>query len=346
MKVSTDSGRKIDEIASEWLVRRDSEAWSDADQRGFDAWLNESPLHRVAFLRIEHVWERASRLEALGAGARRGEVPPAGQWNFSPFANAADIERHCDRRGIVHSGRVRAIAASFLLAAALGLAWSVWPVGPAYRTPVGGLAVVPMADGSTITLNTDSRIRVAMSEKERRVELERGEAFFDVAKDPGRPFVVDAGDQRVIAVGTQFSVRREGNEIRVVVTEGRVRVEPEGREPVASREPLSAGAVALANDAGVLLQQQALPEAQEALSWRTGMLVFRDLTLTEAVAEFNRYNTRKIIIEDPGIATLRIAGSFRATNLDAFARLLERGYPLHAQYADDRIILRGTQLPP
>lgn len=346
MKVSTDSVRKIDEIASEWLVRRDSEAWSDADQRGFDAWLNESPLHRVAFLRIEHVWERASRLEALGAGVRRGEVPPPGQWNFSPFANATDIERHRDRRGIARSGRVRVIAASFLLAAAFGLAWSVWPAGPAYRTPVGGLAVVPMADGSTITLNTDSRIRVAMSGQERRVELERGEAFFDVAKDPGRPFVVDAGDQRVIAVGTQFSVRREGDAIRVVVTEGKVRVEPEGRESVAAREPLTAGAVALANNAGVLLQQQALPDAQEALSWRTGVLVFRDLTLTEAVAEFNRYNTRKIVIEDPGIATLRIAGSFRATNLDAFARLLERGYPLHARYADDRIILRGTQLPP
>lgn len=344
--MSTDSVRKIDEIASEWLARRDSEAWSDADQRGFDAWLDESPLHRVAFLRIEHVWERASRLEALGAGVRRGEVPPPGQWNFSPFANAADIERDRDRSGIARSGRVRAIAASIALAAALGLAWSVWPAGPAYRTPVGGLAVVPMADGSTITLNTDSRIRVTMSEKERHVELERGEAFFDVAKDPGRPFVVNAGDQRVIAVGTQFSVRREGDEIRVVVTEGRVRVEPEGHASVAAREPLTAGAVALANNAGVLLQQQALPEAQEALSWRTGVLVFRDLTLTEAVAEFNRYNSRKIVIEDPGIATLRIAGSFRATNLDAFARLLERGYPLHARYADDRIILKGTQLPP
>jgi len=95
------------------------------------------------------------------------------------------------------------------------------PGGTRYSTPVGEIASVPMRDGSKVTLNTDSQIRVTLTDSERRVDLKYGEAFFEVSKDPKRPFVVNAGGKRVIAVGTQFSVRRDANDIQVVVTEGR-----------------------------------------------------------------------------------------------------------------------------
>lgn len=346
--MSTESHKKIDEAAGNWLARRDSGEWTEADQRRFDQWLNESPLNRVAYLRIEHIWERAQRLQALGAGIPASEVPPPGRWVLSPFFDKA-------RRTAPVSGfsglfetadagtgrKVRALAAGILLAAALGTAWYSWPSGSSYRTPIGGLASVPMSDGSKVTLNTDSAIRVAVTEKERRVELQQGEAFFEVAKDPKRLFVVRAGNKRVIAVGTKFSVRREAEDIQVIVTEGRVRVETEGKRQSGSAESLVAGTVAHASDAGVLLQKKQLTEAEESLSWREGVLIFHELTLADAVAEFNRYNARKIVIEDPRVAALRVAGNFRANNVDAFVRLLERGYPLRVEARDDQILLKA-----
>jgi transmembrane sensor len=203
-----------------------------------------------------------------------------------------------------------------------------------------------MADGSKVTLNTDSQIRISLTDTERRVELGHGEAYFEVSKDPNRPFIVRAGSKRVIAVGTKFSVRREGDDIEVVVTEGKVRLEDSagGRESRADGSAdvfLTPGSVARADEAGVLVQRMTLPEAEEQLSWRTGVLMFRDQSLQEAVAEFNRYNERKIVIEDPAVASLKIEGNFRATNLEAFVRLLESGFPVRAELKPDQIVLRS-----
>ena len=88
-----------------------------------------------------------------------------------------------------------------------------------------------------------------------------------------------------------------------------------------------------------MVQKESLSETQEQLAWRTGILMFRDQTLAEAAAEFNRYNKRKIVISDPGVADLRIEGNFRATNVDAFVRLLENGFPVHATETDSQVVL-------
>jgi len=354
--MTSERHRAIDEAAGDWLARRDTGTWSEADQAAFDRWLNESPLHRVAFLRLENIWENSRRLKALGAGIAPGEVPPSGSWNLSPFFERAEspqtmapssneqdaLHAPTGQRSVEHERRrvLRALAAAVLLVVALSTGWLLWPTGVTYRTPVGGTASVPMSDGSKVTLNTNSQVRIALTEHERRIELERGEAFFEVAKDLQRPFVVSAGDQHVIAVGTKFSVRREADEVVVVVTEGRVRVQMAAQSTRIDAAPLlSAGTIAHASDAGVLLEEKPVAEAEEALSWRSGVLVFRDVTLAEAVAEFNRYNTRPVIIEDDDIAEFTVAGNFRATNVDAFVRLLERGYPLRVEQRDDRIVL-------
>ena len=202
---------------------------------------------------------------------------------------------------------------------------------------------MPMQDGSKITLNTDSENRVTVTAKERHVDLQQGEAFFEVAQDRARPFVVHAGNKRVIAVGTKFSVRRDARDVEVVVTEGKVRIET-GERPgrpgkADAGTVVTAGTIAQASDEGVLLQTKQLAEAEESLSWRQGVLVFRQMTLAEASAEFNRYNTRKIVFEDPRVADLRVAGSFRADNVEAFVRLLERGYPLRAEERGDQFVL-------
>ena len=343
---ATESHSAIEAQAADWLARRDSGECSAADQVRFEQWLNESPANRVAFLRLEQVWERSHRLQALGAGRQGSEIPVPGQWGSFQFLRSGDAPAQNDgSNGVVATGRWRtwrrvALAAAVLVAVAIGAAHYLGSSGPSYQTPVGGVAFVPMADGSKVTLNTDSEIRVAVTRTARTVELEQGEAFFEVAKDPTRPFVVQAGNKRVIAIGTQFAVRRDGDELRVVVTEGRVQVETEhqtrGKAPA---EVLIAGSIARASDHGVLLQKKPLREAEEELSWRSGVLTFREITLAEAAAEFNRYNTTKIVIEDPQVGALRVAGSFRATNVDAFVRLLERGYALRVAHADERILL-------
>jgi transmembrane sensor len=102
---------------------------------------------------------------------------------------------------------------------------------------------------------------------------------------------------------------------------------------------LTPGSIARADDAGVLVQRRTLPEAEEHLSWRTGWLMFRDQGLADAIAEFNRYNARKIVIQDPAIASLKIEGNFRATNVEAFVRLLESGFPVRAEVRADQILL-------
>jgi transmembrane sensor len=245
-----------------------------------------------------------------------------------------------------------ATAATALLAVAAGV-YILRPSGDRYATPVGGLSTVPLQDGSHITLNTATEVHVALTGKERDIELAHGEAFFEVAKDAKRPFVVNVGKRRVIAVGTQFSVLRDGEEVRVIVSEGTVRIEdrPGSGSPVAlpltsagsaDAVLLSAGSVAHAGSAGVLVQKESPSETQEKLTWRTGILTFRDQTLGEAAAEFNRYNERQIVIRDPAIANLKIEGNFRATNVDAFVRLIESGFPVRATQEDSQILLSSN----
>ncbi|WP_129778125.1 FecR family protein [Peristeroidobacter soli] len=347
-----DSNNDSEKTAAVWLARRVGEGWTDADESSFNEWLQASTRNRVAFIRVNAAWQEAGRLKALGAGLPSGTVPGTGEWQLTPFFDAAStaaaasdaspVRPTADASGSGQSApaarrsrapRWQAMAACALLSV-LTIGWFLWPAGPSYHTPVGGVARVPIADGSNVTLNTDSRIRIVLSDTERHVDIERGEAFFEVAKDATRPFVVSAGNKRVIAVGTKFSVRREGDDVHVVVTEGRVRVE-DNRAASAPPTQLAAGNVATASPAGVLVQQKPLPEAEEYLSWRSGYLVFRDRALAEAVTEFNRYNTRQLVIGDPSLATLRIGGNFRATNVDGFARLLEQGYPVRIERRDD-----------
>lgn len=349
---------EVEELAAAWIAKRDSGAWSEPDQKALQEWLAAETGHRVAFVRLEAAWKQANRLKALGAGVPAGVIPEPRSWRVSPFfdhaearventaAPAAEPRDAASGRGKRRTLVPFAAAASVLLAIVVFAWYGHGFQRTSYSTVVGSVASVPIPDGSTVTLNTNSRIRVAVSESERRIELNRGEAFFEVAKDPHRPFVVVAGNHRVVAVGTKFSVRRAedgSGEVRVVVTEGRVRLEPlQAGEASTVPAELSAGAIARGSGESVLIQERPLERIEETLSWRKGYVVFRDTPLGEAVAEFNRYNTRRVIVEDPELAQIPIGGNFRATNLDAFVRLLEDGFALRARVEGDQIFLSGS----
>lgn len=335
--------KSIETTASEWLARRDGGNWSDADQVSLNEWLRASTANRVAYLRLEAAWAEAGRLKALGAGLPIDQIPVPGTLGGHPFfKNTAGAEPSITVPIKPRQSWVYGLAASVVLCALGAIAWHFYiPHNASYETIVGGLEAIPLSDGSHVTLNSDSEMQVAVTAKERGVELNHGEAFFEVAKDPSRPFIVKAGHARVIAVGTQFSVRRDGDQVEVVVIEGHVRVERDNQGVGAPPALLAPGDVARSDGSGVLVQQKPLPQAEEALSWRSGFLIFHDTPLKEAVAQFNRYNTRKIVIEDPKVASLKIGGNFKSTNSEAFVRLIESGLPIRAEHQDGQIILRG-----
>jgi transmembrane sensor len=313
-----ESREEIEEAAATWIARRDLECWTEADATALQAWLAQSVSHRAAYYRLNAAWEESGRLRAFGH-------------------TTIDTNLNAGKRRLQPAAWQVALAASIFFVTLVVTAWYLWPSGPSYKTAVGGLASVPLQDGSRITLNTDSELRIRLEPAERRIDLSRGEAFFEVAKDPSRPFVVHAGNKRIIAVGTQFSVRRDGEDIRVSVSEGIVRIEPGS----AHAQPVSlpAGTVARTESDNILVQKKSAPEIEQSLSWRTGVLTFRDTLLADAATEFNRYNTRKIVIADPAIAAIRVGGVFRATNLDPFVHLIEDGFAVKARAEGDRIIL-------
>jgi transmembrane sensor len=339
------SNTQIEECAAEWLARRDRDDWSEAQEVNLTTWLRASTAHRVAYLRLEAAWQQSARLKALGAGVAPGHIPPPGTWADHSFSDPSVPESppQAGKRKKMLRRVAHAIAASLILCAFGTGAWYRYAShGTSYATIVGGLAAVPLKDGSRITLNSDSEVLVAVSVKERHVELSHGEAFFEVAKDPKRPFVVSAGHERITAVGTQFSVRRDGDEVDVVVIEGHVRVERDGQPSGSPPTLLAPGGIAQSDRSGVLVQEKPVAEAQEILSWRSGYLVFHDTPLSNAVAQFNRYNTRKIVIDDSKVSSLRIGGNFKSTNAEAFVRLLESGLPIRAERRDDQIILHSN----
>lgn len=370
-----ESHRQIEEQAARLLAKRDSGAWSDSDQAQLESWMGEATAHRVAILRLEAAWDGARRLKAVAAGLRPGTVPPRGAWLQTPFFDVGNeavgrLPTSAGRRTWWHGRPIRRWETrKFAAAAAIPLVLiggyfifktSVLDRGR-YTTAVGQVASVSLPDGSTMTLNTASEVRLRYSRTERRVDLARGEAFFDDVKDPHRPFVVYVGDKRVVAVGTAFSVGRDNDDIRVVVIQGEVRFEqskagpaPTARgpgEPALSGthgEPthaeladvlLNPGSVARATSGDLLVQKMSLAQAEQALSWRSGYLTFHDTTLADAIEQLNRYNSHKIVITDSAVAAIRISGTFRPTDYEAFVHLLEKAYSIRAATTEEQTSL-------
>jgi len=243
--------------------------------------------------------------------------------------------RALTQRGIGANGRFRAFTASrfaasvALIAATAVAGLAAWYVVErskvdVYTTQIGEFQRVSLGDGSTIELNTDSEVRVRYSAGERHVDLVRGEALFHVAKNPTRPFDVDAGSTTVLAVGTSFSVRlhdeKPEDRVDVVVSEGRIAINPP------SSQTYSAGTVAIVRNGRVAATTISLEDITGRLMWTTGRLVFQGEKLGDVVAEINRYNDRKLLVSDPDISGLRIGGNFQATDPDGFARALDRTF--------------------
>lgn len=345
------SREQVESAAAAWIARRERDDWTQQDQEALEAWIASGTDQRVAWLRLNAAWDETHRLKTLRTDAAPGHVPKPDELR-SPFfvqpdSGASSDYRAGERRAAraprrLASPRLRAVAAAIFLICAGAALWKLLPASPAYETDIGDVEAVPLPDGSRVTLNTDTRIKVDLSPNERRINLARGEAYFEVARDPTRPFVVNVGDKRVVAVGTSFSVRRDTDGVRVFVTEGTVRVDQGESAETHSIAQLESGAIAHAVADDVIVQTRPVAEVEQMLTWRTGYLVFDHTPMSEAIAEFNRYNRRKVLIADPQVATIRIGGNFRATNVEAFLRLVESDFPVVATEQGQQITLTAA----
>lgn len=315
----TNNAVEIEEKAAKWLVRRDSPDWSDSDQTAFDDWIAQSTANRIAVVRLETVWQRTGRLRASALLA-------PGHAASTPTPEEIPAGRQPFRRGTWLAAA--ALAASIALISIP--VYNQREVPESYSTPVGGFQQLPLADGSRVELNTNTDLAVSFSASERRVQLERGEAFFNVAKDRERPFIVQAGAYRVIAVGTAFTVKLRGDEVNVLVTEGRVRIEGPATDGGPQRASFaSAGQVAVAANALPVVRPVPAEQVDGALSWREGLLIFEGRPLGEVASEFNRYNREQLVV-DPSATGVVVDGTFRATNIEGFLRLLREGFGVQA----------------
>jgi transmembrane sensor len=322
------TARQIEERAALWVLHREEPSWSSTDQAELDAWLSQSDAHKAAFWRLECGWRKADRIASLGAPLQPRRV------GF----------------GELSWGRPLALAASILIVFTVVLLQ--WPrtftapqdAAAQFQTPIGGHQIVSLPDGTRVELNTDTAIKAVVDEHRRAVWLERGEAFFEVAKQHGRNFVIYAGPRTVTVLGTKFSVRRDPREVVVAVLEGRVSVDAAAANASDRHTTITAGDIAIARGKSTLITTSA-EAVQQQLAWRSGRLIFHDATLGAAVEQFNRYNETQLVLQDADLARLLVGGSFVARNVRAFAQLLKDSYGLEVDDAPGKIVLAARRLP-
>jgi transmembrane sensor len=333
--------------AAVWLARRDR-GLTAAEQDGYLEWLQADPLHGQAMKQQERVWNVLDHLE---------------QWRpaHSTAPNPDLLAPGRSRRPYWLLASGLAMAAALMMLVTLSRPVAVKNVDP---TPRREAIVHPgperriLADGSMVELNRDAKIEVIYTAGERRVKLVHGEAYFTVAKNPDRPFIVEASGVAVRAIGTAFSVALGRSDVSVLVTQGSVQVLDNDRlkTPDAAPVVLAAGQRTVirliklrpANRVATVppppqVQDVTPAEVDQALSWQGMRLEFVEMPLSDVVGSFNRYNRRKLRLSDDEIAGLLVGGNFRADNVDAFVRLLDSGFGIAAVPQGDEIVLQRAR---
>ncbi|HVP85567.1 MAG TPA: FecR domain-containing protein [Rhizomicrobium sp.] len=302
--------KEINAEAATWLVRANSEGWGEDDQKMLDAWLVQSPAHRAAYWRLKAAYAETSRLQAL----RRPQQ--------------ASVER--PRR----SARpfLAATAAALVIAGVIGATTIDFTSAPSetYVTQVGGSKTLALRDGTRIELNTATSVRVSLTKTQRTIWLDKGEAFFAVAHDEKRPFVVMVAGHRVTDIGTKFLIRHDPARLEVAVVEGKVGFD--SSDPASRAQPLqlAAGDVLVATPHAIIVKAKREEDLATELGWRRGMLIFHHTSLAEAAAEFNRYNGHQLVVGDKA-GSLTINGVFPKNDVPAFIRLTQAVLKLHVE---------------
>jgi transmembrane sensor len=341
----TDKGRilpfpdaaAIEAEAAAWVARFDAADVSAKDQAAFQAWLNRSALHRETIAEYGGLWSEFDALRPLaggGAAERPAGLPVShpGAWKrASPWlaACAACVIALAGGAAFFHP-QPRQFAK----------AESHPPARLSYETAVGGQRRIALADGSTVILNTNSKLDVNFSGNRRDVHLVRGEAFFEVVHDQARPFTVHANNYVVRDIGTAFDVHlSKAGVVEVGVTKGSVEVAPaDGRPASGAGETVSV----LTAGHNIVLGEMKVERTEvvssvdmgRKLAWRQGQLIYAGQPLGEVLADISRYSDIKIELADPALENLPVGGAFRTDQIEAIFAALEHNFAVHAEWVD------------
>lgn len=359
--------------ASAWITRLHGPNRSLEMEAGFRRWLDERPENAEEFEGLTEIWDLVGAAPAT-RGATRLE-----RWEHS--AEARELQRLHGQFSRRHHFARPAWTFATLVLLACGLlgyaAYSHW--GPqSYSTEVGEQRTLQLSDGSRVALNSATRVVIGYSNAERRVQLKRGEAFFEVAHDAERAFIVAAGDRRVKAIGTAFVVRHEPDRTAVTLVEGSVTVasptateegsniaapqsdisKSKGRElsataldaaPSDKRDRVPAiGELTLTPGQRVTFARNSVPvvdvpRLEAVTGWRRGEVILDDVTLAEAASEMNRYDKTSLVIDDPTIGELTVSGLYHTGSNRDFAHSVAKMHGLQVVQANGRIHLSRSR---
>ena len=314
--------------AAAWFARQRAASLGEPERQAFESWLAEDVEHGIAYVDAERAWTVADAVRDDPRIKARREA----------------LAKERPTRAMVGAALAAGLAVAVLggggMLAVEHLAGPKPLATQAFRTDVGQRSTVTLPDGSTVTLNTNTVVRTRADGERRLVYLDKGQAYFRVAKDRRHPFVVTAAGRTVTALGTAFDVRVEGRELKVVLVEGKVRVEgppaPGSEADRVRSKAAQGGEPALADvQATEMLagSQLVAPDNSEwrltranivrETSWTRGQIIFDDEPLGAVVAELNRYSDQKMVIDDPALAAKSISGAFKPGDVRGFARSLE-----------------------
>ena len=351
----TERNHSAADTAAEWVAKLSSQDVTDGDRAEFQEWLASSPENRRAFEDAHQTWLDLDALSNL-ANSKPDALPCELRLEIDRAAQLAENRWPDGDRG----SKLRwftAVAAALLV----GVLATLWMVrfgsdptdrGPrtvTYRTGVGERSEILLADGSLLTLNTDTVAHAALTVTRRTVHLERGEAYFTVVKDPDRPFVVTAGGGIVQAVGTEFNVYHRNDTTTITVLEGAVDVIPPIADTTSTgsidpslpdkRHRIERSQAFVVRDGGSEVIDLGLEMAARAASWRSGRLFFDGATLGEMVEEIDHYLEAHLVIADDEIASFTGGGVIHVDNVDSILLAIEKAWPVSVIHESPEVIV-------
>jgi transmembrane sensor len=363
----TDKGRilpfpdtaAIEAEAAAWVARFDAGEVSARDQAAFQEWLNRSQFHRECIAEYGSLWSEFDGLRSLanggdaGRGTKTGAIRPAllkwaRPWLAASAAAAIAVAGgmvfvHPKPTQLAKSETHPPVKTALVVPKPVELAKAESPAPLFYETAVGSRKKITLDDGTSVILNTNSRLNVDFSANRRDVHLVRGEAYFDVVHDKTRPFTVYANKYVVRDIGTAFDVHlSKAGLVEVGVTRGRVEVAPANGGDLAGVEK-SLEILAAGHDI-VLGQKVERPEAVSnadmgrKLAWRQGELIYTGQPLGDVVADISRYSDIKIELADPALETMPVGGAFKADQIQAIVAALENNFGLHAEWVNPQYV--------
>lgn len=335
----------MEQTAARFVAKICAGEMSEGDQLALEEWLAENPRHLDEYEALLDTWDAVGNCVAPG-----GAVAPARL--MEPARAATFLPRKIQYRFAA------GVAALAIAVGAATVGWNHYlldratPV--AYETLVGERKTVDLADGSTVTLNTATRLLVDFSERKRRLVLSSGEAFFDIAAVPSMPLTVEAGDRLISVIGTAFDVHRDDAAVAVAVMQGLVSVDrvADANDSSAARDPITKqparAAVLLRPGSGAKfsinsnemtpLSTRAIERSQD---WRSGVATFDNEPMGDVIAELNRYNARKIVIADAALTDMPVSGVFRLDDIEHLLHGIESALSVHVTRQDDQYVIVG-----